>query len=263
MGVLYTTAAHFVTSAIVAALCVSASPVPPPAHSTHNPKHGGQFFPAAGDTLHVEGVWPQQRVFKLYVYDASSRPLSLERMRQVQASVDAAGQTFPMLLMSDGSAFMARVPPLGIPAQLVARVTMASASEPEGFSFNFYGFSDEHGLSFDVEPTIMPKTRRAIVAALRDDARDALSLLARQQSAYVFAPALHGRDHALGLEQFLPQLDAAARPRAQDAIRAVVRAAWLLHIAGDDGNNDQVRAAATQFQAAVADVALMFSGAAR
>jgi hypothetical protein len=261
---LYITIARFVSSATLAARLFSAAlDQPPPAHSTHNPKHGGQFFSAAGDTLHVEGVWPQQRVFKLYIYDASSRPLALERMRQLRASVDVGGQTLPMLLASDGSAFIARVPPLKIPAQLVARVNLSSAGEPEGFALNFYGFSDEHGPSFDVEPTVMPKSRSAIVAALRDDVRDVERLVRSEQGPFVFAPAVHGRDHALGLEPFLPQLGAAARPRAQDAIRAVVRAAWLLHIAGDDGNNEQVRGAAIAFQAAVAEIAEIFSGAAR
>ena len=40
-------------------------------HSTHNARHGGTFFPAFGDTLHVEGVWDRQGLLKVFLTDES------------------------------------------------------------------------------------------------------------------------------------------------------------------------------------------------
>jgi hypothetical protein len=234
-----------------------------PPHSTHNPKHGGAFFLAAGDTLHVEGVWPQQRLFKFYIYDAASRPLAPERMRQLRGDVEAGGQTVPLIPARDGSVFVARVPPLAIPATIIVRIAWLPGGDQEGFQFQFGGYSDEHALSFDLEPTVIPRTRSAILAALRADVREAESLVARRDAAFAFAPAAHGRDHVLALERFVTDLPPAGRPRAAAAIREVVRISWLMHLAGDDGSDEQVGAAAAQFRAAVEDCVSAFGGAGR
>ena len=103
---MYITRAALCAIAIVGITNIGVAQTPP--HSTHNAKHGGEFFLAAGDTLHVEGVWPQQRVFKLYVYDAASLPLSRERMQRVRGRVNVGGQELPLILARDGSHLEAR-----------------------------------------------------------------------------------------------------------------------------------------------------------
>jgi hypothetical protein len=258
MRLLYITTSSLVATAILVLASFTDVRAQPIAHSTHNPKHGGQFFLAAADTRHIEGVWPQQRVFKLYVYDEASRPLPLSRMREVQGAVTAGGQTVPLVLAGDGSALLARVPPLPMPAVMTLQLRLSASSEPEGFYFSFFEYTDENAPSFDPGPTVIPATRAGIVSALRADAHEADRLIAAADTAFVFAPAVRGRDHALALEPYVPQLAVDRRAAAEAAIQDVVRTAWLLHIAGDDGTNEQAGRAAIAFRTAIDELVTAF-----
>ena len=56
-------------------------------HGNHNPQHGGQFFMAPDNWHHLEGIYPRERVFRLYLYDDYARSLSPAAMKRVQARV--------------------------------------------------------------------------------------------------------------------------------------------------------------------------------
>jgi len=47
----------------------------------------GQFFMAPDNWHHMEGAYPQERVFRLYLYDDYSRPLTPDRLNKVRARV--------------------------------------------------------------------------------------------------------------------------------------------------------------------------------
>jgi hypothetical protein len=226
-----------------------------PAHSTHYPKHGGVFFPAAGDTRHVEGVWPRQRLLNVYVYDEDSRPLALERLRAMSGRVVIGTATFPLVLRAHDRMFEARIPTLKIPAELIVELRWPGRAEPEGLQVIFPHLTDVRARTFALEPTVMPRTLAGLLEALRKDAIDGERLIDEGQSAYVFGPAVRAKDHALALDPFVAALAADPRARAESAVRAAVRAAWLLHTAGDDGTIEQTREAAAQLRDAVKDVA--------
>lgn len=226
---------------------------PAPAHTTHYPRHGGLLFPVAGDTLHVEGTWPSQRLFRLYVYDVDSRPLPAERLRAISGQVEAAGVISPLTLREDDGFFEARLPTLKLPAEMALQLTLAGGAN-EGIHFIFPSHSDERALTFALEPTVIPETLPATIAALRADVRDAEALMAQQQSAYVFGPAIRVRDHALALERFLPP-PGEARIRVEAHIREAVRVSWQAHLAADEGTVAQVQVALDELRRIVHELA--------
>src|SRR5262249_42150563 len=150
-------------------------------------------------------------------------------------------------LQMDEGRFEARIPTLKLPGEIALRVTLGGNRQPEGFYFIFPTYSDESALTFALEPTVIPATLSGIVDALHDDVRDAERLIERQQPAFLFAPAARGSDHALALDAYLPRLAADARARAAEAIRAAVRTSWLLHLAADNGTEEQVGGAMSAF----------------
>lgn len=245
-------------SLVTTVLLMQAAPV----HTTHYPRHGGQFFTAAGDTLHLEVIWPSPRVLKLYVYDEEARPLPLERLRQVSGRLIAGGVRSPLVLREREALFEMRLPVVSVTTHLSLELTPSNGASPETFQFAFADYTDESVLKVAHEPTPIPETLDATLEALLDDVRDADGLIERRQSAYVFAPAVRARDHALALERFLPQLGD-VRPRAEAAIREVVRVAWLLHIATDEGTPAQVEGALDELSRLIAELVPVFTRAAR
>jgi hypothetical protein len=231
-------------------------------HSTHNARHGGMFFPAFGDTLHVEGVWDRQGLLKVFLTDEAGRPLSVDRLQAVHGRVVIGRSESPLVLRAHDLMFEGRIPRMTAPVELLVELRLPGHPEPEGLYFIFPRLTDTRALSFASEPTVIPRTLAGILDALNRDAGEGERLIAAGQSAYVFGPALKARDHVLALERFVAPLDADRRARAESAMRKTVRAAWLLHTAGDDGTPEQARAATVDLRAAVDDVIAVL-GAAR
>lgn len=227
-------------------------------HLPHEPLHGGQFFSAAQDTLHVEGVWPEQRRFKLFVADQWGRPLPEARLRELAGRIVVGDVSVPLAVAADAEYLEARLPTLKMPAEL-SLVLSVPGREDEGFQFSFHAYSDErNAVSFPIEPTIIPDSLPGILAALRADGDDIDAVFSRGQLAFVYAPADRARDHALALEAHLPGLAVAKRAQAEELIRIAVRAAWLLHVASDEGTLAQANMARTGLSAAMAKVAAAF-----
>ena len=175
-------------------------------HGTHNPRHGGVFFSSRDDTFHVEGARPRQRTLKIYVTDAADRPLGPAGLRAIRGRVLIGNAVFPLILREHDRLFEARIPVLRPPAELIVELRSPGRAEPDGFQFIFGGFTDERALSFATDPTVIPRTLPGVLDALKKDVRDAERLMADNQSAYVFAPALRARDHVLALDRYLTTL---------------------------------------------------------
>src|SRR5258705_2822762 len=57
------------------------------AHRAHQGEHGGIFVADAGDTVHVEAVFQEQRRFRVYVSDPFGAPLRLPGARVIVGGV--------------------------------------------------------------------------------------------------------------------------------------------------------------------------------
>jgi hypothetical protein len=127
-------------------------------HGNHNPQHGGQFFMAPDTWHHLEGAYPQARVFRLYLYDDFARPLPLDQVKQVQARVvtnekfDATTRkttevtSFP-LVAAPGTAYLqARVDPAALPAEMTAKVRFKPGGDEYRFDFAFPSITTDPNL---------------------------------------------------------------------------------------------------------------------
>jgi len=124
-------------------------------HGNHNPQHGGQFFMAPDNWHHLEGAYPTQRVFRLYLYDDYGRPLAAEKIRDVQARVvtkenfdPATRQTidiaaFPLKTVRNRAYLEARVDTPALPAEMTAKVRFGSDQPEYRFDFTFAQLTKE------------------------------------------------------------------------------------------------------------------------
>src|SRR5687767_8815841 len=124
-------------------------------HGNHNPQHGGQFFMAPDNWHHLEGTYPRDRVFRLYLYDDYARPLSAADLRRVQARVvtretfDPATRktteinAFALRPSRDGAYLEARVDRTSMPAEMTAKVRLKPGAPEYRFDFTFQGLTKE------------------------------------------------------------------------------------------------------------------------
>jgi hypothetical protein len=124
-------------------------------HGNHNPQHGGQFFMAPDNWHHIEGTYPRDRVFRLYLYDDYARPLSAVDLRRVQARVvtretfDPATRktteisAFAMRPSRDGAYLEARVDRAPMPAEMTAKVRLKPGAPEYRFDFTFHATTKE------------------------------------------------------------------------------------------------------------------------
>src|SRR5215211_3904715 len=123
------------------------------AHGNHNPQHGGQFFMAPDNWHHVEGVYLPNGVFRLYVYDDFTKPLSVAKLTPITARVvtqqtfDPATRTtkevaaFPLL--RSGRFLEAKVGSVRMPARLSAKVKFEGSTAEHLFDFSFEDYSKD------------------------------------------------------------------------------------------------------------------------
>jgi hypothetical protein len=225
--------------------------------------HGGIVLTAATQGLHLEAVWPTQGVIRVFVYDEMMRPLPPEELSAISGQIVVHGAAFALQPSRKGF-LEAGIPSIQAPAQMTLRLLLSPGTNEE-FPLAFRQFSED-GQAFDfmLPPTAIPDTLSGLLEALRDDARNARASVNGQELIFAYAPAVHARDHVLALEAYLPGLAPRNRPRAEAAILAAVRAAWLLHIAADAGISPwHVSGSVGVLTEALDDVIGAFGGASR
>lgn len=119
------------------------------AHLDHYSKHGGTFFMALDNYHHLEGVLVRPGIFRVYIYDAYTRPVSPEELAKTEATViwgDKDGS--PQIELkpnADGSALEAQAPePVRFPVTLTLLCRFPGAApntRAELFTFPFSHYS--------------------------------------------------------------------------------------------------------------------------
>ena len=143
-------------------------------HGNHNPQHGGQFFMAPDNWHHIEGAYPQSRVFRLYLYDDYARPLPVDQIKQVRGRVvtketfDATTHTTkeiasaPLVASNAGPYLEARVADVGAPTEMSAKVRFKDGTPEYRFDFTFAAVTTDPS---PAPASIAPKNAAATTTA--------------------------------------------------------------------------------------------------
>jgi hypothetical protein len=260
-------------------------------HGNHNPQHGGQFFMAPDNWHHLEGTYPRERVFRLYLYDDYARTLGAQRLKDVRARVvtretfDPATRkttelrAFPLTASRDGTYLEARVDTRTMPAEMTAKVKFGKDAPEYRFDFTFRNITRDADArtSAPIAPTApvasvtpiapvaptadstLPLT--AMLAQLKTSGGQIDALIAQGDFGAVWVPAFAAKDLAVALEPHVAHLAADSRLAGEAALRDVVRTAWLLDSVGDAGNRQEVERAHAAFTAAVSRALTAFADA--
>jgi hypothetical protein len=127
----------------------------PRAHGNHNPQHGGLFFMAPDNWHHLEGTYPQDGVFRLYLYDDFTKPLSRDQMQKaagrlvLKETFDQETKTtreiasVPLKAVRNGRYLEAKIAKVPFPAQMTAKLKFQAAAPEHRFDFTFPEYSKE------------------------------------------------------------------------------------------------------------------------
>lgn len=122
-----------------------------PAHFDHNSKHGGIFFMSMDYKHHLEGVLLPPDTFRLYLYDAHTKPLKAEETRKASGTVQIGDpEKSPKIMLVPGKTDETLEANLGASVKFPAALTvflrlpgMSAGSRPELFNFTFTQFTQE------------------------------------------------------------------------------------------------------------------------
>jgi hypothetical protein len=211
-------------------------------HGSHGGQHGGLLLPVAGDTLHLEGVFQEQRRFRVYVTDAAGRALAPSALRALDLKIsDEAGRISPLVLAADGQYLEARIATQPMPAAITVIIDSSNGdAERWGMLFSAYTIEPP---SFEVVPITIPPTLKGVLEALRGQVQASIELSSSRDYGQLYEPATHARELLLALVPYAEQLEAAPRLTAEAAIASALRASWLAHLSGDVGTPVQSSAA--------------------
>jgi hypothetical protein len=218
-------------------------------HAVHSGQHGGILLPIANDTLHVEGVFQEQRRFRVYVTHPSGQPLAPGELQSLRLQVaDEAGRASPLIVSGDGQYLEARIATQPLPAALTIVVPPGDA-EGERLGMLFTAYSAEPS-SFDVAPTVIPHDLKGVLQAIRAQVQATIAMTQAGAFGQVYEPATHIRDLLLALRPYVRKLEGRRQGAADAAIMEAVRSSWLVHVSGDVGTPQQTSAAVEELRRA-------------
>jgi hypothetical protein len=261
-------------------------------HGDHNPRHGGQFTMSADQVHHVEGTYPSAGIFRLYVYDSYTQPLSPVGISGRVFTNEAGERELNPVTLSPGrnGTLEARISESDWPVRVAVQVKF-SANEPEQrFDFTFGTLTREPGTVLSgspaaarasgsaprpVLPAVSPGPVRPasapapITTSLADDTTEVLRLLQTRTEEIrtmidegnfvsVYVPTMIAKDVALQLADRPAPLTTIQHDRVRNAVQHIVVAAWTLDRYGDAGNREELSKAQREFARWVGELSAVY-----
>jgi len=257
------------------------------AHMDHTARHGGTVFMAPDGFHHIEGVYPEPGVFRIYATDNYRATVDVTDWAGRAVTEEAYDETtdeFVEVAAVDlqpgpaGAYLEAMVPDHGGAAEVIAKVIFEEGFPAERFDFIFAEVSSPASAAADVsaagvsfggdapdgvtlaqriQPDV-PESANEIAAEIVTRDRQIQELIARGAFTEIFIPALQAKELALALQQRGTTLTAAMNNQVRIAVRHLVRAAYLLDWYGDLGNKNDVDDAYQVFGASVNEITAVY-----
>ena len=252
----------------------------------HTAQHGGTVFMAPDGFHHIEGVYPEAGVFRIYATDNYRAEVDVTGWtgravteEDYDETTDEFVEVAAIDLRSnpDGAYLEARVPDYGGTAEVIAKVVFQDGFPAERFDFIFASVSSvdadaseaSGGVSFggDAPDAVtlaqrilpdVPDSANEIAAEIAVRDKQIQDLIGRGAFTEIFIPALQAKELALALQQRGSELPMTASNQVRIAVRHLVRAAYLLDWYGDLGNKNDVDDAYGVFGASVSQIAAVY-----
>ena len=244
----------------------------PGAHMDHTPRHGGTVFMAPDSFHHIEGVYPEAGLFRLFATDNYRRPVDVSSWSGravIEEAYDATTDeftevvAFDLVPAPDGGFLEAVLDDAAIPAEVIAKVVFVEDFPEERFDFIFPEYTTESGDLADARATVplaervrpeIPEQTADIVAEIAARDMQLQALIEAGRFTEIFIPALQAKELGLALIERTSDLSPSQRNGLRIAVRHLVRAAYLLDWYGDLGNRQQVAGAYDVFGAATTEI---------
>lgn len=255
------------------------------AHMDHSAQHGGTVFMAPDGFHHIEGIYPEPGVFRLYATDNYRAPVDVsswsgravteeEYDEDTDEFVEVAAVAFQP--GPDAAYLEAAVPDYGGSTEVIAKIVFQEGFPAERFDFIFAELSATDAgrtpanLAADLDaPAAIPLSQRilpdipdeasAVAAAIVTRDQQIQEMIGRGAFTEIFIPALQAKELALALQQRGSDLSSAQNNRIRIAVRHLVRAAYLLDWYGDLGNKNDVDDAYGVFGASVNEIKAVYN----
>lgn len=256
------------------------------AHMDHTAQHGGTVFMAPDGFHHIEGVYPEPGVFRIYATDNYRAEVDVTGWTGRAVTEEEYDETTDEFVevaaidlrpSPDGAYLEARVPDYGGTAEVIAKVVFQEGFPAERFDFIFASVSSvdadaseaSGGVSFGgdapdavtlaqrIQPDV-PDSANEIAAEIAVRDKQIRDLIGRGAFTEIFIPALQAKELALALQQRGAELPMTANNQVRIAVRHLVRAAYLLDWYGDLGNKNDVDDAYGVFGASVSQIAAVY-----
>ena len=129
---------------------VPAPSLPSKPHRDHKPRHGGMFFMALNNIHHLEGTLLAPGTFRLYIYDAYTRPVDPAKIKETSGRVQwgdsAEAPETPLTLSKDGRTLEASLDKeVKFPLTLTLRLHLPDSrpgAKPEVFKLPFNHYTE-------------------------------------------------------------------------------------------------------------------------